>query len=575
MEKLEKNIGTAYTGAKSKKKRTIAIAASLLTGALFWNLPTLARLSHGISGGRGPEADKINFDSWCPIPEVTSGVDDGLDSSSKFLEHDYILKQVERMQAAVQVPTESFDDNGDVDVDPRWAPFDDLHSALKELFPLVHEKMKLDRVNKYGLIYTLPGSSKDLKPVLFAAHQDVVPATSIDKWTHPPFEGHYDGTFLWGRGAVDCKNNLIGLYSVMEDLLSQNFTPKRTIIFAFGFDEETGGKRGAKMLGTELERQWGQDNIAMILDEGGMGLDIMGDYVYAMPGVAEKGYIDIFLNLDVEGGHSSKPPPHTGIGIMSELLVELEAHPYKPRLSRENPFRNLLECQVKYSPNHVEPWLAHALTTGENEDILGERLAESRPDDVFIFQTSQAADIISGGKKVNALPESVHAEVNYRVSAHDAPLENIKEKAVGLLRPIAQKHGLSLNAFGTIEEPAVKKIGKLTFDLDQPLEPAPISSTSLDNPVWSLFSGTIRQVFENIPSLQGKTVVPVGDYMTGNTDTQHYWNLTRNIYRYGPGREGTRLNFHTVDERIEMLSHVEAMVFYYDLIRNFDKATNL
>ncbi|KAK7721566.1 hypothetical protein SLS57_005246 [Botryosphaeria dothidea] len=575
MEKTAIQTGAVHARTKSTKKLNIAVAASLLTGALFWNLPSLTRLPHGISGGSGPKVNKINFDSWCQIPEAASSIDDGLDSSSKFLEQDYIHKQVERMAAAVKVPTESFDDNDDVDVDPRWAPFDDLHATLQELFPLVHGKMKLDKVNKYGLIYTLTGSSKELKPVLFAAHQDVVPATSVEKWTHPPFEGHYDGMYLWGRGSVDCKNNLIGLYSVMEDLLSQNFTPKRTIVFAFGFDEETGGKRGAKTLGVELEKQWGQDNIAMILDEGGMGLDILGDYVYAMPGVAEKGYIDILLNLDVDGGHSSRPPPHTGIGIMSELLVELEAHPYTPRLTHDNPFRNLLECQAKYSPEQVEPWLAHALAANEDEGVLGARLAETRGDDRFIFQTSQAADVIWGGKKVNALPESVHAEVNYRVSAHDAPLENIKEKAVGLLRPIAQKHGLSLNVFGTIEEPTVQSIGKLTFDLDQPLEPAPISSTSLDNPVWKLFSGTIRQVFENIPSLQGKTVVPVGDIMTGNTDTQHYWNLTRNIYRYGPGREGTRLNAHTVDERIEMLSHVEAMVFYYDLIRNFDQATDL
>ncbi|KAK0659913.1 Carboxypeptidase S [Lasiodiplodia hormozganensis] len=575
MEKMEKTFVPVYTGNKSNKKRNVAVAASLLTGALLFNLPSLAQVSQAISGGANPHVNKINYDSWCSIPEPAVPADDGLDAPSKFLQDDYILKQVERMTAAVKVPTESFDDNGDVDVDPRWAPFETLHATLKELFPLVHEKMNLTKVNKFGLIYTLPGTSEDLKPILLAAHQDVVPATSVEKWTHPPFEGHYDGKWLWGRGAVDCKNNLIGLYSVMEDLLAQNFSPKRTIVFAFGFDEETGGKRGARTLGAELEKQWGQDNIAMILDEGGMGLDILGDYVYAMPGVAEKGYIDIILTIDVDGGHSSRPPPHTGIGIMSELLVELEAHPYTPRLEHDNPFRNLLECQAKYSPDQVEPWLAHSLADNEDEGILGARLAESRAEERFIFQTSQAADVIWGGKKVNALPESVHAEVNYRVSAHDAPLENIKKKAVGLLRPIAQKHSLALNVFGAVEEPTAQSIGKLTFDLDQPLEPAPISSTSLDNPVWKLFSGTIRQTFENIPSLEGRTVVPVGDIMTGNTDTQHYWNLTKNIYRYGPGREGTRLNAHTVDERLEMLSHVEAMAFYYDLIRNFDQASDL
>lgn len=77
------------------------------------------------------------------------------------------------------------------------------------------------------------------------AHQDVVPAGSGSRWSHPPFEPYYDGKFLWGRGSSDCKNNLIGLLSVVESLLEQEWTPHRTLVLAFGFDEETGGVRGA------------------------------------------------------------------------------------------------------------------------------------------------------------------------------------------------------------------------------------------------------------------------------------------------------------------------------------------
>jgi Gly-Xaa carboxypeptidase len=33
--------------------------------------------------------------------------------------------------------------------------------------------------------------------------------------------------------------------------------------------------------------------------------------VVATPGVAEKGYLDVMINVASPGGHSSLPPPHT------------------------------------------------------------------------------------------------------------------------------------------------------------------------------------------------------------------------------------------------------------------------
>ncbi len=160
-------------------------------------------------------------------------------------------------------------------------------------------------MNRYGLIYTFQGTSQDLNPFLLRAHQDVVPASSISKWTYPPFEPHYDGQYLWGRGSSDCKSNLIGILSVVESLLSQDWKPRRSLVLAFGFDEEDGGVRGADKIAEVLESAWGGNGFVLILDEGGMGLMTVGEYVYARPGVAEKGYVDAKLILETSGGHSS------------------------------------------------------------------------------------------------------------------------------------------------------------------------------------------------------------------------------------------------------------------------------
>ena len=43
------------------------------------------------------------------------------------------------------------------------------------------------------------------------SHYDVVPAPSstFDRWTYPPFSGHNDGEYIWGRGAADDKTLLV------------------------------------------------------------------------------------------------------------------------------------------------------------------------------------------------------------------------------------------------------------------------------------------------------------------------------------------------------------------------------
>lgn len=58
-------------------------------------------------------------------------VKDAIDSK------EFFDKSLKRMQGAVQIPTESFDDMGLVGEDERWDIFKDFHAFLEESFPLV------------------------------------------------------------------------------------------------------------------------------------------------------------------------------------------------------------------------------------------------------------------------------------------------------------------------------------------------------------------------------------------------------------------------------------------------------
>ena len=63
---------------------------------------------------------------------------------------------------------------------------------LRETYPLTHEKLELTMIGGYTMLFRWQGSGKSgKKPVLFMAHQDVVPVTpgTEGDWEHDPFGG--------------------------------------------------------------------------------------------------------------------------------------------------------------------------------------------------------------------------------------------------------------------------------------------------------------------------------------------------------------------------------------------------
>lgn len=60
---------------------------------------------------------------------------------------------------------------------------------------------------------------------------------------------------------------------------------------AFGQDEEISGPRGAANIAQFLLFIYGHHGIGMIVDEGGMGLETIYGRQFALPGIAEKGYL--------------------------------------------------------------------------------------------------------------------------------------------------------------------------------------------------------------------------------------------------------------------------------------------
>ena len=59
-----------------------------------------------------------------------------------------------------------------------------------------------------SLLYTWKGSDPSLPAVLLMSHLDVVPIDPATRelWQKSPETPEFDGTFVWGRGALDVKS---------------------------------------------------------------------------------------------------------------------------------------------------------------------------------------------------------------------------------------------------------------------------------------------------------------------------------------------------------------------------------
>lgn len=274
-----------------------------------------------------------------------------------------------------------------------------------------------------------------------------------------------------------------------------------------------------------------------------------------MPGVGEKGYTDVHITIRMPGGHSSIPVDHTSIGVMSELITAVEAEQYPTYLADDNPFLGLLQCGAEHAPefpSKLKKLLHHyeaPKTCKAKPDHLALEAAKMGPAQQYLMQTSQAVDVITGGIKVNALPERTSLTINHRINIGDTP-QTVWTRLTHLAKPLAAKYNLTLHAFdGTTEAPNSLSL----YPSETTLRVAPVTPTNVDAVTpYAILAATTR-------ALYGEDIVVSPGMMTGNTDTRYYWNLTRHIFRYGPGFDPSwdkgLGNIHTVDEKISVVNH--------------------
>lgn len=520
-------------------------------------------------------------ESKCPLSSPLKPTFENYDIENILFNETFKEIAAAKLSGAIQIDTSVQDINPSPQDDlDYWSVFFEFHAFLEKEFPLVHQNLELEKVNKIGLLYKWEGSDSSLKPMILMAHQDVVPVNpkTLDQWTFPAFDGVYDKEtdIVWGRGAFDCKNLLIAELHALEVLLGQGFTPKRSLYVSLGFDEESNGIHGATYLAKHLEEKLGPNSIYSVVDEGFGISKISDNLLIATPILGEKGGVSVKISLDGFGGHSSSPPMsgHTNIGIMAKLISLMEDKGFAPQFTENNPVWELLDCLAEWH---------HDMPEGFRDAIIKKDLSKYHQDKLLnmlvqqqtfkeLVRTSQAVDIISGGIKANALPEDVFTIVNHRIEVGSS-VKEVVERDLAMARIIAKTYGYGLKLEDTILIPKTEN-GIITLaEYSDSLEPAPVSP---ENETWDLFKRTIYNTFANgmdAHSEKKTNFVVTPSTATFNTDTKAYWNLTENIYRFMCVElpPDALKSFHSVDEHIAMSGHLSTMAFLYDYILNVNE----
>jgi len=158
--------------------------------------------------------------------------------------------------------------------------------------------------HRANVVARIPGTGGG-PSLAFVGHSDVVPADARD-WTHPPFGAVLDDDgYLWGRGAVDMKNEVAARAAAFASLARSGWSGTGDLLLVVVADEEDGS--------AEVGMNWivhERPDLATtyaINEGGGIAFSLDDGRHLTEISVGEKGTCPVRVDALGEAGHASTP----------------------------------------------------------------------------------------------------------------------------------------------------------------------------------------------------------------------------------------------------------------------------
>jgi acetylornithine deacetylase/succinyl-diaminopimelate desuccinylase-like protein len=307
----------------------------------------------------------------------------------------------------------------------------------------------------------LKGSGKK-RPLLIMAHTDTV---NIDpkKWTFPPFSATRDSGYVYGRGAVDDKDNVVAALMLMLQLKRMNVSLDRDVIFLAEAGEEGTTRVGIQFM---VNQHFPEIEAEYCLAEGGGVVRSGGKVKHASVQTIEK--IPYAAEVIARGvaGHGSVPLKTNAIAHLSKAVAAIAD--WRPPIRLNETTSMYFERLASISQPDAGARYRSVLDP-KAAAVADEYFLEHEPRHASMLRTSISPNIFQGGYRVNVIPSEARATLDIRalpdenmVSFLDEIRNVVNDPAVEVkfaerdVRPGSREQRLDSEAFLAIEA-AVKK----------------------------------------------------------------------------------------------------------------------
>jgi len=365
------------------------------------------------------------------------------------------------------------------------------------------------------------------RPVVLLGHTDVV-GVERERWTRDPFGGEVADGYVWGRGAVDMKNQVAANLMVMLLLKREGVALRRDVIMAATADEEAGSYLGARWLWEHrcdlIEAEYG-------LNEGGGDLvEVNGRHFYTVE-VGEKGKARMRITAKAAPDHASVPVDDSAMYRLGKALVRL--HEFAPPTIITEPVERMLRALAP-AYGLDDAWVDTLLLNPTWPALAALPLPDDQRASLRAATHNTAVPtILRGGHRINVIPSEVSVDVDGRILPGQAPDEWVRQvqHAVGdevEVTLLEGEHGISA-------------------------DPA--------SPFFDTIAATMREADP------GSTLLPY--LVTGGTDARAFPGIK--VYGFMPTRHDTRVGnlAHGHDERTSIDDLLFATRCLYDVVTRF------
>lgn len=277
--------------------------------------------------------------------------------------------------------------------------------------------------NRPNIVARLKGSGAK-PPLLLMAHTDVV---NVDpkKWTHPPFSATREGGYVYGRGAVDDKDNVVAVLMALLTLKRQNVALDRDVIALFEAGEEGAVRFGIQLM---VEKHLDAIQAEYCIAEGGGVTRQNGQVKFASVQTLEKIPRAIQLTAKGVAGHGSVPLQSNSIVRLSDAVAKVGkwAPPVRPNETTAAYFKRLASIS---SPEEAQRYRDVLSPDPKVAGPADEYMRANEPRHASMLRTSASPNIFNAGYRVNVIPSEATATLDVRMLPDEDPeafLEQVK-----------------------------------------------------------------------------------------------------------------------------------------------------